>query len=612
MASVLFMGASSTGKTTHITMLDRGLRRLGASAGRLESSYYLSTRLIVGDRCPGETDLTLSITVRRLVYEVQSRRVEFAAVDYDGHSHIGAASFLSLVASMPEDRVAEVARASTLVAGSLLGRSPLPPRGFVEAYNTIMTIESSAGRLADVYWSKLARSLGVPVEDYPAERVNREFTGLLRLFDRVDASAVSVAANLAAARVLESMGGSVDVRVISDPEACIYTDPHRLASILEGHLHSAPASFMLGVEPGEHARTFYLDFLTLRLAVTGALLGMLLLGFHAMRGENLTLNILHPADMASYSITYARKQAFIDVASGALRLDPSWAEALEEVAPLVEEASWDPEPGKVRRAAAAVDRVRRSVTLRIEPVGKSLSAFPVNAAKVLGGVDVEFAERVISRLVREARRQREAHGILEAMGGWAARLAAAIERLEAHGSREARELAAAVRGLLPVELLVRYSVNATFYTHTLMVSNLLSALAKAAKAGAVDARRLRLLVTLSYLDRLYREGLDAREAYLRAKECVSIGNCEGVASYRLLDAVPHEPAEMVESGKLFGRGWYIIPGGYLGEARNEAFTLAISCLEIIPAIYPGAGEKLEACRRIAESSRVPAGEAIAA
>jgi len=628
----LFAGPSSSGKTTHINILQGDLARAGFAWGRMSSTYRFSARILVGGECPAETETTLSITVHRLSYRVQGLSSTFISTEYDGQSHMGAALALHHLARAVEGlRGAEAGRAvSSLraVAGALLGAAEVDSVEFVAALKHLLSLRLPGGVvLGDAYFSGLAQAMGLGSPDR-LKRVAGEFmSSLVRIrVSRVDAGVVSALANYTAVRVVEGeLGEPVTVLVPLAPPSglpcrAVLSGARevRLSELLYRHLAAGAAGdHVVVVKPGE-AGKFYAEFLMTRLAVTGLLVGFLLAGFHFVEGGK-TLNIMHPADMIEYSLIYAARQAQIDALTGAL-LEPGAAEALEKVAGALERALKALRGGDERaldEAIQEVDEVALRVSaIEIVPRGRGLLAYPVNMATVLQdtGISEALTSIIAGHLANPGLEglelARRLGGTVGRVAEAAVQLAKAAEEAPEPPAEKAVDLASRAAGLLPAASLLLSAWQATLYTHVLLVKYLFSFAARAAEAGLLDPETLKLTTTLSYLDRYE----DPKAAFARLRACVFSPDphaCEGLRTYPLTVGLDHETAESIASNRVYGRGAYVLPGGYKAEEgySNKAFTLAMLCHAILPPIY---GEdsiaRLPTCRKALEATRpAPAG-----
>jgi len=626
----LFAGPSSSGKTTHINILQSDLAQAGFAWGRMSSTYRFSSRILVGGECPAETETTLSITVHRLTYRVQGLSSTFISTEYDGQSHMGAALALHHLARALEGLgPAEARRAGSslgVVAGALLGAAEADSVEFVAALKHLLSLRLPGGStLGEAYFSGLARAMGLESPDR-LKRVAGEFmSGLARArAARVDAGVVSVLANYTAARVVEEeLGEPIAVVVPIAPPSGLPcravvsgASEVRLSELLYRHLSSgASGDHVVIVKPGE-AGKFYAEFLMTRLAITGLLVGFLLAGFHAVEGGK-TLNIMHPADMIEYSLLYAARQAQIDALTGSL-LDTDAAKALEELAEALEEAL----SGLQRGDADALDRALEkadelgATAIEIVPRGRGLLAYPVNMATVLQDTGISqaltsiIAGHLASPGLEGLELARRLGGTVGRVAEAAVKLARAASAAPGHVAEKVENLVSRVAGLVPVASLLLSAWQATLYTHVLLVKYLFSFASRAAESGLLDPETLKLTATLSYLDRYE----DPKAAFARLRSCVYSPDpraCEGLRTYPLTVGLDHETAESIASSRVYGRGSYVLPGGYRAEEgySNKAFTLAMLCHAILPPIYgEDSVERLPTCRKALEATRpAPAG-----
>jgi len=630
----LFAGASSSGKTTHISILQHDLAAVGLALGGMGKTYRLSARILVDGDCPEETETTLSITVHRLSYSVQGLSTTFMSTEYDGQSHMGAALALHYLARAFEGlRGAELERASKslgAIAGALTGVAEVDPVDFTAAFRHLTLLRLPTGStLGEAYLSGLAQAMGLGSPER-LKRVAGEFAaGLARSrSEKVDAGLVSALANYTAAKVVEEeLGEPIIVLVpVAYPSGKIPcrialsgAERRRLSGLLKGHLASgASGDHLVIVAPGE-AGKFYAEFLMTRLAVTGLLVGFLLAGFHVVRGGKI-LNIMHPADMIEYSLIYAARQAQIDALTGAL-LDPEASEALERVAAALERALDGLQHGDTSaldEAARIIDEVTvRASSIDLAPSGRGLLAYPARMATVLQETEISRAlTHVIAGHLADPglgglELARRLGGAVGRAAEAAARLVEAAESAPPSVRGKALDLASAALGLMPVARLLLSAWQATLYTHVLLVKYLFSFAASAARAGALEPEELKLTVTLSYLDR-YR---DPKGAFARLRACVFSPDpraCGSLRTYPLTVGLDHETAESIASGRVYGRGAYVLPGGYSpGEGySNKAFTLAMLCHAILPPVYGGEETvaRVPTCGRVLEATTpAPAG-----
>ncbi len=618
-ARVLFMGPSSVGKTTHIRTLNATLRELRYLAGGMSHTLDLSSMLLDEDGCPMEgTELTLSITTWWFTEEVEGVRVRFYAIDYDGHSHTGTGILLNTVrGALSRERdahggldVKRLMEAASIVADSVLEGSARS-EDVLRAIETVAYAPVEGRSLIDVYLDKLNQALkGGGTGAAMLREVWGGFTSMLSSSrGRVNASTLSIYANLAAARAVARARGSILVVPLVSKTSCGGSKA-TLESVLERAVYGGMESILIGV-PRESAAGFYIDFLSTRLAATAFILGMTLIGFHARPG---TLAVLHPAHMPRYLSVYARKQALIDRAAGELNyeLDEHQSRLVEKARELVKSHASGCE--RCEEAAREVAAAARGVFAkpRLAVGERALTNFPRNAAEVLGSVnkDVEDSLKLVIDKWARSGQGREA----DMLGGDLSDLLQAARMLREMGMDSA---AAAIEGIIDnlYKGLMNEAVLAVYYMHSLLIRELLRLVTTAAEVGAAAA--MKLAVVFSYLD-VYGDP-DAEEermasifnrlktGYIYAASWLPYD--DDIYTYPLLLGVEHDVVTRIPRAY---KVVYAVPGGRRGEEGvggpvNNALAYFFLCMEILPAVYGEKVYNIPVCRRIREHALLEGG-----
>jgi len=620
----LFAGPSSSGKTTHVEMLARGLQDSGFAHGIMESTYRLSARILVDGECPEETETTLSITIHRLPYEVQGLSFQFLSVEYDGQSHMGAALALhyliQAINSLDDSGALNAAKSLETIAGALLGVKAVDPKDFIIAFRHLLSLRLPDGTLGSAYLEGLARAMGLTSEDEKIrlKRVINDFISTLyNMQGNVNASMVSKVVNYVAALHTSTIEVIVPPPLLPKSpcsQQVMLSQRIELSRLLREHIElGGDNQFLIIVESGEASR-FYAEFLMIRLAVTGLLIGFLLAGFHLING-NKVFNIMHPADMIEYSLIYAARQAQIDAITGNL-LGQNNITILNKIIGYLEEAAEALENGDIKKLKVVAGKINSEVSgksINVQPTGRGLLAYPYNVARVLGQGGGQVGVSLMGLLSSHVNIESpsiEGLELASRLGGplgkvaqKAVELVRKTEGKPKNVARIGREIALAVAGLIQTPSLLMNAWQATFYTHVLLLNYLFRFVKRASDRKLLDPNTLKLSATLSYLDKYD----DPKAAFERLRCCVFADEpeaCRGLRTYPVTVGLEHDVRVAIVTGHVYGNGVYVIPGGYRGDLTNSGFTLAMLCNVLLPQIYNDKlVMRLPLCRKVLEATR---------